>query len=116
MVYRILSLSKVFVCFSLSLRETFSKNAIDFCRLHGFDGVDLDWEFPAANHRKNFGLLLKVTQVCESDRSRTLLQTMHKVFKKEAKKSNKDRLLLSLAVAAGKVLVKQGYDVPVLCQ
>ena len=41
---------------------------------------------------------------------------MHKVFKKEAKKSGKDRLLLSLAVAAGRVLVKQGYDVPVLCQ
>ena len=41
---------------------------------------------------------------------------MHKVFKKEAKKSKKDRLLLSLAVGASKVIIKQGYDVPVLCQ
>jgi hypothetical protein len=41
---------------------------------------------------------------------------MHKIFQKEAKQSNKDRLLISLAVAAGNVLVKQGYDVPVLCQ
>ena len=47
---------------SNSVRETFSKNAITFCRQHGFDGVDLDWEFPSANHRENFGLLTRVIQ------------------------------------------------------
>ncbi len=82
-------------------RESFSENVITFCRQYGFDGVDLDWEFPSADHRERFGLLTK---------------TMHKLFKKESKKSNKDRLLISLAVAAGKYLITQGYDVPVLCK
>jgi len=41
-------------------RESFSNNVIIFCRQYGFDGVDLDWEFPSADHRERFGLLTKV--------------------------------------------------------
>ncbi|CAF1273350.1 unnamed protein product [Didymodactylos carnosus] len=78
-----------------------SKNVIKFCRQHGFDGVDLDWEFPGADQKERFGLLAK---------------TMYKIFKKEAKKSNKERLLISIATAAGEFLIKKGYDVPVLCK
>jgi hypothetical protein len=41
---------------------------------------------------------------------------MRRVFEEESKKSNKPRLLASIATAAGSYLLKQGYDIPVLCK
>jgi chitinase len=82
-------------------RRSFSANMIEFCRKHGFDGIDLDWEFPGASHKKNFGLLAKA---------------MYEEFKKESKKAGKPRLLTSIATAAGDWLLKNGYDIPVLCK
>lgn len=41
---------------------------------------------------------------------------MRQVFTEESQKSNKPRLLTSIATAAGEFLLKQGYDVPVLCE
>ena len=41
---------------------------------------------------------------------------MHEVFEEESQKSQKPRLLTSIATAAGEWLLKQGYDIPVLCK
>lgn len=41
---------------------------------------------------------------------------MREMFEKESKKSNKPRLQASIATAAGDYLLKQGYDIPVLCK
>ena len=41
---------------------------------------------------------------------------MHKEFEKEAQITGKPRLLASIATAAGQYLLKQGYDIPMLCK
>lgn len=42
-----------------SARSRFAQSCADFIVTHGFDGVDLDWEFPKSADRQNFTLLLK---------------------------------------------------------
>ncbi|KFB49619.1 AGAP006191-PA-like protein [Anopheles sinensis] len=41
-----------------SLRSTFAKNARQFCQTYGFNGVDIDWEFPEGGDRYNFVQML----------------------------------------------------------
>lgn len=35
-------------------RRKFVKNLTDFCKKHGYDGADLDWEYPASKDKDNF--------------------------------------------------------------
>ncbi|KAK3089326.1 hypothetical protein FSP39_002736 [Pinctada imbricata] len=83
-------------------RRDFATNAVKFLRDHGFDGLDIDWEYPA-NRGSPAGDKAKFVE---------LMKVLDAEFKKEAQSSGKDKLLLSLAVPTGKSNIDSGYDVP----
>lgn len=91
---------------SAETRARFINHAITFCRTHGFDGYDIDWEYPSnwgqggrPVDKSNFVLLLK--------EFRHAINTEPLVLAGAA-----PPLLLTIAVAAGESNVDAGYDVP----
>ena len=83
-------------------RENFVTNALTFMEEWGFDGLDLDWEYPKCwqvdctkgpdSDKEGFSALVK--ELSEAMRSRGLI--------------------LSAAVSPSKTVIDQAYDVPVL--
>ena len=80
-------------------RDKFVKHAVDFVKKHNFDGLDLDWEYPACWQTD-----------CKPDRSKdkhafTLwVQELSAALKAEG-------LLLSAAVSPSSKIVDAGYEV-----
>jgi chitinase len=79
------------------LRTAFVNNAVTFVQTHGFDGFDLDWEYPsrlggAPGDKANFALLIK---------------EFREVF-------DRHNLLITAAVGATASAISVSYDVPAL--
>lgn len=80
---------------SASRRQVFIQSVLEFLVANGFDGFDLDWEYPASNwgagaDKQNYVLLLK---------------ELKEAFAPYG-------FLLSAAVAAGTYTIQTAYDVP----
>ncbi|XP_053663705.1 probable chitinase 2 [Anopheles marshallii] len=78
-------------------RQAFVTNALDFIKQYGFDGLDLDWEYPTQRGGK------------PADRENfvALVRELSQVFRK-------NNLLLTSAIGAGKDTIDAAYDVKAL--
>ncbi|XP_054720372.1 chitinase-3-like protein 1 [Uloborus diversus] len=82
-----------------SSRKVFVDSCVEFLTKYGFDGLDMDWEYPAnrggsQEDKKNFVLLLRDLKEAFDPRG----------------------LLLTAAVSAGESTIDSAYDIPALAK
>ncbi|KAF2895979.1 hypothetical protein ILUMI_10196 [Ignelater luminosus] len=79
------------------LRTAFVNNALNFVKTHGFDGFDLDWEYPGERGGSS----------CDWSNFSLLVKEFKQVFKQHG-------LLITAAVGATASLIRSSYEVPIL--
>jgi len=89
--------------------KKFIDHSITWMRKYGFDGLDMDWEYPGVGGDRG-------SKPEHKHAFTVLIQKLRAAFEAEAAASGKERLLLTAAVGCGKSTIDAAYEVAALAK